>query len=112
MTKSIFVCRSVGHTFTFSMQTAFTAPALLITAPSQLITAPAQHISAPAKPPATGAAVYTALFLSFSAQFTSHRRGKVASAQNGLLLPSLSLNWTRRNLVRFLGSGPEGGDVL
>ena len=46
------------------------APAQLITAPAQLITAPAQHITAPtqlitapAQPPATGAAVYTALFL-------------------------------------------------
>ena len=35
---------------------AFTAPAKLIIAPAQLITAPAQ-------PPATGAAVYTALFI-------------------------------------------------
>ena len=38
------------------------APAQLITAPAQLITAPAQLITAPAQPPATGAAVYTALF--------------------------------------------------
>ena len=30
---------------------------------AQLITAPAQLITAPAQPPATGAAVYTALFL-------------------------------------------------
>ena len=42
------VCRSVGPTFTFSMQKAFTTPAQLITAPAQ--------------PPATRAAVYTALF--------------------------------------------------
>ena len=39
---------SVRHTFVFSMRTAFTAPAKLITAPAQ--------------PPATGVAVYTALF--------------------------------------------------
>ena len=32
-------------------------------APAQLITVPAQPITAPAQPPATGAAVYTALFL-------------------------------------------------
>ena len=38
------------------MQTAFITPAQLTTAPAQLITAPVQ-------PPATGAAVYTALFL-------------------------------------------------
>ena len=38
------------------------APAQLITAPAQVITAPAQIIFAPAQPPATGAAVYTALF--------------------------------------------------
>ena len=42
---------------------AFIAPAKLIIAPAQLITAPAQLITAPAQPPATGAAVYTALFL-------------------------------------------------
>ena len=53
-----------------SKRTAFNAPAQLITAPvqliiapAQLITAPAQRITAPAQPPATGAAVYTALFL-------------------------------------------------
>ena len=40
------------------------APAQLITAPAQLITAPAQLITAPAQPPATRAAVYTALFSS------------------------------------------------
>ena len=34
------VCRLVGHTFTFSMRTAFTAPTQLITAPAQLIIAP------------------------------------------------------------------------
>ena len=45
---------SVGPTFTFSMQTAVTAPAKFLTAPAQLITSPAQ-------PTATGAAVYTAL---------------------------------------------------
>ena len=38
------------------------APAQLITAPAQLIAAPAQLITAPARPPATRAAVYTALF--------------------------------------------------
>ena len=43
------VGRSVGHTFAFSMRTAFTAPAQLITAPVQLITAPAQFITAPAQ---------------------------------------------------------------
>ena len=37
------------------------APAQLIAAPAQLIAAPAQIITAPAQPPATGAAVYTAL---------------------------------------------------
>ena len=42
---------------------AFIVPAKIITAPAQLITAPAQLITAPAQPPATGAAVYTALFL-------------------------------------------------
>ena len=40
-----------------------TAHAQLITAPAQFITAPAQFITAPAQPPATKAAVYTALFL-------------------------------------------------
>ena len=45
------------------MRTAFYAPAQLISAPAQLITAPAQLITAPAQPPATGVAVYTALFL-------------------------------------------------
>ena len=35
------VGRLFGHTFTFSMRTALTAPALLITAPAHLITAPA-----------------------------------------------------------------------
>ena len=61
---------SVGHAFTFSMRMAFIAPAKLIiapaqliTAPAQVITAPAQLITAPAQPPATGAAVYTALFI-------------------------------------------------
>ena len=39
------------------------APAQIISAPAQLITAPAQLITAPAQPPATGAVVYTALFL-------------------------------------------------
>ena len=39
------------------------APAQLITAPAQVITAPAQLITAPAQIPATGAAVYTALFI-------------------------------------------------
>ena len=48
------VCRLVGHASTFSTRTAFNAPAQLNIAPAQLITAPAQ-------PPATGAAVYTAL---------------------------------------------------
>ena len=43
----------VGHTFVFSMRTAFNAPAQLIIAPAQLTTA---------QPPATGVAVYTALF--------------------------------------------------
>ena len=32
-------------------------------APAQIMAAPAQIITAPAQPPATGAAVYTALFL-------------------------------------------------
>ena len=49
------VGRSVGHAFTFSMLTDFSAPAQFITAPAQVNTAPAQ-------PPATEAAVYTALF--------------------------------------------------
>ena len=44
------------------------APAKIITAPAQSITAPAQIIIAPAQPPATGAVVYTALFL-FSSSF-------------------------------------------
>ena len=39
-----------------------TAPAHLVTAPAQLMTAPARLITAPAQPPATGVAVYTALF--------------------------------------------------
>ena len=39
------------------------APAQIITAPAQIITAPTQLITAPAQPPATGAAMYTALFL-------------------------------------------------
>ena len=47
--KSLSVGRligpSVGVTFAFSMNTAFTAPAQIIIAPAQLITAPA-------KPPA------------------------------------------------------------
>ena len=37
----LLVGRSVGHAFTFSMRTAFTAPAKLIAAPAQLYTAPA-----------------------------------------------------------------------
>ena len=60
---------SVGHAFTCNMRMAFMAPAKLIiapaqliTAPAQLFTAPAQLITAPTQPPATGAAVYTALF--------------------------------------------------
>ena len=60
------LCRSVGwsvgNAFAFSMRTAFSAPAQLITAPARLITTPALHITAPAQPPATGVAVYTALF--------------------------------------------------
>ena len=39
------------------------APAQIVTAPAQIITAPAQIITAPAQPPATGAVVYTALFI-------------------------------------------------
>ena len=35
-----------------------------VNAPAQLITAPAQLNNAPAQPPATGVAVYTALFVS------------------------------------------------
>ena len=46
------------------------APAQHFTAPAQLITAPAQLITAPAQPPATRAAVYTALFY-----FWCNRRG-------------------------------------
>ena len=38
------------------------SPAPINTAPAQIITTPAQLITAPAQPPATGAAVYTALF--------------------------------------------------
>ena len=69
-TRPISHCvgQSVGHTFTFSMRMAFSAPAQLIIAPAQLIIAPAQLISAPTQlisaptqPPTTGAAVYTAL---------------------------------------------------
>ena len=36
---------------------------MVVYAPAQLITAPAQLITAPAQPPATGAVVYTALFI-------------------------------------------------
>ena len=39
------------------------APAQIISAPVQIISAPVQLITAPAQPPATGAVVYTALFL-------------------------------------------------
>ena len=39
------------------------APAQIITAPAQIIIAPAQIVTAPAQPPATGAVVYTALFI-------------------------------------------------
>ena len=35
-----------------------------INTPTQIVTAPAQFITAPAQPPTTGAAVYTALFVS------------------------------------------------
>ena len=37
---------------------------MVVYAPAQIISAPAQLITAPAQPPATGAVVYTALFLS------------------------------------------------
>ena len=36
---------------------------MIVYAPAQIISAPAQLITAPAQPPATGAVVYTALFL-------------------------------------------------
>ena len=42
-----------------------TAPAQIMTAPAQTITASAQIITAPAQPFATGAVVYTALFVFF-----------------------------------------------
>ena len=68
--KSLYlsVGRSVGHTFSLrkaytALAQIITAPAQLNTAPAKLITAPAHNITAPARPPATGAAVYTALFL-------------------------------------------------
>ena len=63
------VSRLVSHTFIFSIRTALTAlahiisaPAQLKSAPAQLNTAPAQLVTAPAQLPATGAAVFTALF--------------------------------------------------
>ena len=36
---------------------------MVVYAPAQIISAPAQLITAPAQPPATGAVMYTALFL-------------------------------------------------
>ena len=39
---------------------------MVVYAPAQIISAPAQLTTAPAQPPATGAVVYTALFLVFS----------------------------------------------
>ena len=36
---------------------------MVVYAPAQIISAPAQLITAPAQPPATGAVVYTALFI-------------------------------------------------
>ena len=36
---------------------------MVVYAPVQIISAPAQLITAPAQPPATGAVVYTALFV-------------------------------------------------
>ena len=61
---------SVGHAFTFSMRMTFIAPAKLIIAPAQVITAPAQLITAPAQPPATRAAVYKALLLMKTPNFS------------------------------------------
>ena len=39
---------------------------MVVYAPAQIISAPAQLITAPAQPPATGAVVYTALFIDVS----------------------------------------------
>ena len=72
------------------------APAQIITAPAQLITAPAQLITAPAQPPATGAVVYTALFI-----FISIGRG-VPSCQSSLRRPEprRRRRWRRRGRLR------------
>ena len=48
------------------------APAQIISAPAQLISAPAQLITAPAQLPATGAVVYTALFIYSSLKIPSN----------------------------------------
>ena len=53
------------------------APAQIISAPAQLISAPAQLITAPAQPPATGAVVYTALFVfAYSFRILNMMRGE------------------------------------
>ena len=73
------VCQSVGQsvspTFTFNIRSAFTA-----------ITALAQHIITPAQPPATGAAVSTALYY-----YKNHER--VVLLNDNSNYSKLEANW-------------------
>ena len=46
---------------------------MVVYASAQIISAPAQLITAPAQPPATGAVVYTALFLEYPSPFLTFR---------------------------------------
>ena len=60
-----------------------------VNAPAQIITAPAQIIIAPAQPPATGAAVYTALFRCF--------RRRVFQSANPPVCPSITISEKNSN---------------
>ena len=50
---------------------------MVVYAPAQVISAPAQLITAPAQPPATGAVVYTALFLFHTQDIKNCYCGKI-----------------------------------
>ena len=79
---------------------AFIAPAKLIIAPAQLITAPAQLITAPAQPPATGAAVYTALFFSSELQTNIHYFSSLKADEREFIEKSLEKEHDKNVLSR------------